>query len=221
MERCCEPELMDEQAQAIAYAEADFSAGDQALVQRIGSLFGADPGPELVDLGCGPGNISVLLAEQFSQARVLGIDGAPAMLALAHQRLQARPDLSGRLRYARHCLPDPELAGGFSAVVSNSLLHHLHNPQVLWQTVRQLGAPGASVYIKDLRRPPSPEAVSALCARYLPDAPAVLQRDYIASLHAAFTAAEVRQQLQQAGLAAVLQVAEVEDRYLEVWGRLP
>ena len=44
--------------------------------------------------------------------------------------------------------------------------------------------------------------------------------DYEASLHAAFTVAEVRQQLADAGLDAQLQVAELDDRYLEVWGRL-
>jgi hypothetical protein len=48
----------------------------------------------------------------------------------------------------------------------------------------------------------------------------VLQRDYLASLHAAFTPEEVQQQLQEAGLADQLQVAALEDRYLEVWGQL-
>ena len=110
--------------------------------------------------------------------------------------------------------------GSFSVIVSNSLLHHLHDAQVLWTAVRQLAAPGAAVYIKDLRRPASPEAVLALRDRYLPEAPPVLQHDYVASLHAAFTAAEVRQQLADAGLAEHLQVGELEDRYLEIWGRL-
>jgi hypothetical protein len=55
---------------------------------------------------------------------------------------------------------------------------------------------------------------------HLADAPVVLQRDYLASLHAAFTPEEVAQQLQAAGLADQLQVAALEDRYLEVWGQL-
>ena len=90
---------------------------------------------------------------------------------------------------------------GYSAVVSNSLLHHLHDPAVLWQSVRQLGASGACVYIKDLRRPASAAAAEALRQLYLADAPAVLQHDYLASLHAAFTPEEVSAQLQEAGLA--------------------
>jgi SAM-dependent methyltransferase len=155
---------------------------------------------------------------------VLAIDGAPSMLALAarelERRRQAEPELPRRLLFRLSCLPDPALPGGFSAVVSNSLLHHLHDPAVLWGAVRQLAAPGACIYVKDLRRPADAAAVEALVQRHAADAPPVLQHDYRASLHAAFTPEEVRGQLRAAGLAGSLQVAPTDDRYLEVWGRL-
>jgi trans-aconitate 2-methyltransferase len=219
MDRVCEPELMDEAEQAQAYAQADFSVGDQALVERLDQLFPAGLGARLLDLGCGPGNISFLLAERHGQATVLGVDGAEAMLALARQRLREQPLLEGRLSFQQALLPCPELAGGFSAVVSNSLLHHLHNPQVLWQALRQLGAPGTCIYMKDLRRPGSSATADELRQRYLAEAPPVLQRDYIASLHAAFRPEEVELQLAAAGLHS-LRVEPLEDRYLEVWGQL-
>ena len=41
----------------------------------------------LVDLGCGPGNSTELLAHRFPSARVLGIDSSPAMIATARSRL--------------------------------------------------------------------------------------------------------------------------------------
>jgi len=233
VERTCEPELMEGAEQAAAYAAADFAAGDQAVVERLEQLVGGPAalpsGARLLDLGCGPGNIALLLAERFATARVIAVDGAAAMLQIARERLAAAPDrwpgvtvLQGLLS-AEGLQLEPGAAAlttGCAAVISNSLLHHLHDPAVLWQAVRQLAAPGACVYIKDLRRPPSPEAAVALQQRYLADAPPVLQHDYLASLHAAFTPAEVEQQLQQAGLADQLQVAPLEDRYLEVWGRL-
>lgn len=220
MLRIPEPELMEAEEQALAYASADFSAGDQALIERLAQFFPKGLGPHVLDLGCGPGNISFRLAEYFPNTQVLGIDGAAAMLDLATLALKSRPALQQRLRFELRCLPDPSLNGGFSTLVSNSLLHHLHDPAVLWQAVLQLGAAGAQIYIKDLRRPPTQEAVAALQQRYLPDAPAVLQRDYVASLHAAFTPEEVGEQLKAAGLANQLQVAALEDRYLEVWGQL-
>ena len=232
MQRSVEPELMDDPLQVQAYARADFGATDQALVDRLVELFGESlgdgPGPRLVDLGCGPGNISFLLAERFPQTSVLGLDGAAAMLEVAQQELAQRvlgcPGLADRLRFAQVLFgPETLPYGGFTAVLSNSLLHHLHDPQALWRHLRPLAAPGAAIYIKDLRRPATPEAAQALQQLHLASAPAVLQRDYLASLHAAFEPAEVEAQLRVAGLPVGehgLRVAALDDRYLEVWGRL-
>ena len=223
MQRLPEPELMTGLEQARAYAAADFSSSDQAFMERLRQLFPDGLGQRLVDLGCGPGNISFRLACADPAAAVLAVDGAPAMLDLAREQLQGalrhQPQLAARLRFVEAVLPDPTLPGGASAVLSNSLLHHLHDPQVLWGSLRPLAAPGAAVYVKDLRRPACLADAEALRALHLADAPPVLQRDYLASLQAAFTPEEVSAQLSAAGLGC-LQVAALEDRYLEVWGRL-
>jgi trans-aconitate 2-methyltransferase len=249
MERTREPELMDDPLQARAYAEADFASTDQAFTDRILAwLAAAEPAwlalaapeaPEapgappangrILDLGCGPGNISFRLAAALPGAAVLGIDGAAAMLELAERQRQSQPALWPRLRFARACLPVP--AGGleglpaafappFALIVSNSLLHHLHDPAVLWRAVRQWAAPGALVAVRDLRRPPSPEARQTLVEHHANGAPPVLRRDYAASLAAAFRPEEVEAQLAAAGLGS-LRVEPLDDRYLEVSGRLP
>lgn len=41
----------------------------------------------VVDIGCGPGNSTELLAQRFPEAKVLGLDHSPAMLANARARL--------------------------------------------------------------------------------------------------------------------------------------
>ncbi len=223
MQRIPEPELMTGLEQARAYAEADFTVSDLAFLARVRQLFPEGLGERLVDLGCGPGNISFRLAFNYPAATVFALDGSAPMLALAHeqlqQQLQQEPQLAERLRFVQAVLPDPALPGGASAVLSNSLLHHLHDPGVLWRSLRQLAAPGAAVYVKDLRRPACLADAEALRARHLADAPPVLQHDYLASLQAAFTPEEVAAQLSAAGLGC-LQLAALEDRYLEVWGRL-
>lgn len=233
--RLPEPELMDDVQEAEAYAAADFSTSDAAMVERFASLFGrGEAGPErIVDLGCGPGNIAFRLVASCPTASVLGLDGAAAMLAVAERRRLTESSLAPRLALRRALLPldaaalselrrlPPAFAPPYDALVSNSLLHHLHDPQGLWLSLRQLGGPGAAVLLRDLRRPASLEVLESLLERYLPStAPAVLARDYRASLQAAFTPAEVEAQLAVAGLET-LQVAACSDRHLEVWGRLP
>jgi len=42
---------------------------------------------QVYDLGCGPGNSTELLVERFPQARVIGTDNSPAMIAAARERL--------------------------------------------------------------------------------------------------------------------------------------
>ncbi|WP_216903324.1 trans-aconitate 2-methyltransferase [Synechococcus sp. CCY 9618] len=225
MERRCEPELMEDAAQAQAYAEADFSRTDRQVIAAIVDLLGHEAagsgeGLRFVDLGCGPGNIALLLAGRWPGAEVLGLDGSSAMLAIAEKRRLAAPLTLARLRFRQVVLPCGSLpAGAFTVVVSNSLLHHLHDPQVLWAGLRQLAAPAAWIYIKDLRRPASREALEALVARHAAGAPPVLRHDFAHSLEAAFSAGEVAEQLRTAGLDG-LRLRELDDRYLEVAGRL-
>lgn len=226
-----EPELMEGDEQAAAYAAADFSVEDGALVDRFavlaGEAWGDGQGRAVLDLGCGPGNICERLARRWPAARVLGLDGAAAMLAIAEERRRrADPPLVG-LAYRQVTFPLDPMAtaalraeGPWAAVVSNSVLHHLHEPAVFWQTLRDLAPPAALLLLRDLRRPADEDQRRALVQRHAASAPAVLRHDFAASLAAAFTPAEVEAQLLQAGLTG-LQVRPLGDRHLEVWGPLP
>jgi hypothetical protein len=69
----------------------------------------------------------------------------------------------------------------------------------------------------DLVRPPSHEAALRLVDEHAKDAPPVLQRDFVASLHAAYTTDEVRQQLRVAGLRG-FQIDRVDELHFVGWG---
>ncbi len=219
MQRHPEPELMTDRCQVEAYAAADFSCGDRHTVALAKALLERWPKPEdvltVVDFGCGPGNITLLLAEWLPKARVIGIDGSEEMLKEARRRASAQG-----LTVEFRCLPlqngNPDQLSA-DLIVSNSLLHHLHDPSVLWSATQAFASPGCRVLHRDLRRPIDASAIDRLQELHLSDAPAVLVHDFRASLAAAFELEEVRSQLRRAGLNG-LSVQEEEDRYLVVSG---
>jgi 2-polyprenyl-3-methyl-5-hydroxy-6-metoxy-1,4-benzoquinol methylase len=127
--------------------------------------------------------------------------------------------MRNRVRLYRAVLPgDPLPRTSVDVISSNSILHHLHDPQALWSTVRKAARPGTKVFIMDLMRPDTAALVDHFVAHYCGNEPAILQHDFGASLHAAFTVDEVRAQLQEAGLT--LDVEAVSDRHLVVSGVL-
>lgn len=216
MERVPEPELMDDARQAAAYAHADFAEPHQAIVDRFRTCFPRHDVHRALDLGCGSGDVTVRFARAHPQAEVLGVDGAPAMLAHAHAAVRAA-GLTGRVRFLHARLPAPSLPVGFDTIISNSLLHHLADPAVLWQAVARCAAPGAAIFVADLARPASPEEARDFVERYAAGEPEILKRDFHHSLHAAYRPEEVQVQLARAGLGH-LQVEKISDRHLAVFG---
>ena len=208
--------------QALAYAQADFSESNALFIRLLERL---DPAPlqgaRALDLGCGPADIVCRFLRAYPGATCDALDGAPAMLAHARAALARLPGVAARCRLLCECLPSPTLArAAYDLILSNSLLHQLHDPQVLWRAVRESAAPGAQVLVMDLMRPSSAGWVEALVATYAAGEPELLRSDFRASLRAAFEPQEVVAQLAEAGLG-MLEVALVSDRHLAVYGRLP
>ncbi len=229
VKRTPEPELMNNPLQVKAYAEADFSKGDSFFVDELEKNLKLsrrlpNSSTRIFDLGCGPGNVTERLALRWPFATVLGLDGAEEMIALARKRKDSLGEINRRLFY--RCLNLKQISDGsfvedLSAemLVSNSLLHHFHEPIHFWKSVKGLAKPGGFLFLRDLRRPSSRDSAKALQEKYLPMSPMILIRDYLASLHASFTVDEVKIQLAQSDLTG-LTVTEFSDCYLEVFGTI-
>jgi ubiquinone/menaquinone biosynthesis C-methylase UbiE len=221
MKRIPEPELMNDEKQARAYADADFDEPHNRFIELFREAFpGFEAGGFVLDLGCGPGDIAVRFARAFSACTVHGIDGAGAMLRCGWERLGQASDIAGRVELIHGMLPGANLPRPrYDAVISNSLLHHLAEPSIIWQTVKTRAAPGAAVFIVDLLRPQTESEAYRLVDVYMQDEPEILRRDFYNSLVAAYTVREVRAQLEAAGLG-YLASKQVSDRHLAVWGKM-
>ena len=212
---------MDDTEQALAYARADFSEANALFIDLLEGASGGELNGRLLDLGCGPADIPLALARRHPQLHIDAVDGAPAMLDLARRNIEADASADGRIRLLCEYLPCDDLpANGYRTIASNSLLHHLADPAVMWQTVARCSAPGAAVVVMDLARPASELAVDVLVETYAIDEAEVLRRDFRNSLFAAYTTDEVAAQLLAAGLHT-LTVSMVSDRHLAVCGHLP
>jgi 2-polyprenyl-3-methyl-5-hydroxy-6-metoxy-1,4-benzoquinol methylase len=221
LERTPEPELMIDPAQAAAYSAADFAEAHQRLVDRFVARFGelvdADD-LSVLDLGCGPADVTTRLARALPKARITGIDGSEPMLERGRARL-VDEELDDRVRLECRRLPDDTLpADAFDVVVSTSVLHHLDDPSALWSAITRCARPGAAVFVADLRRPPDARTLEVLMGATTGE-PEVLVTDFRNSLQASYRVDEVRGQLASAGLD--LDVEELGERHLVAWGRTP
>jgi SAM-dependent methyltransferase len=219
MERIPEPELMDDHEQAVAYATADFSVPHQRFVDLLRGRFPDLPEHGVaLDLGCGSADVSCRFAKSYPGWRVHGLDAAEAMLELGREAVRAA-GLETRIALHRGYLPGAAAPlEHYDLVFSNSLLHHLAEPSALWNSACQWSRPGGPVFVMDLLRPTSAAEVVRLVREHASGAPEILQRDFRASLHAAYLTQEVRAQLAAAGLG-LFEVSEVSDRHWITWGR--
>jgi hypothetical protein len=123
------------------------------------------------------------------------------MLALARSALDSEPPLATRVRLQQGIIPQCVVANKpWHLIMSHSLLHQLHHPEVLWQTIAAAAPAGCAVFVADLRRPQSIEQAQQHVDASSSSEPKILRRDFFNSLCAAFEPDEVRAQLRSAGL---------------------
>ncbi len=98
--------------------------------------------PETIcDLGCGPGNVTQLLAERWPKADITGIDGSPDMLARAAADF---PDMTWVEADLNTWQPD----GPIDVVFSNAALHWLDNHAALFPRLMGYLNPGGVLAVQ-------------------------------------------------------------------------
>ena len=162
-ERVPEPEVMDAESEVEAYASATaqnyLETIDKTFVEHLARLLpaGVPRGFRALDIGCGPGQIPILIARRWPQMHVTGIDAAAHMIEEARRAAQSAGvkvdfEVLRILPGAAHT-PLPFADGSFDAVTCNSVVHHLADPLSAFNEMARVVRPGGAVLVRDLRRP--------------------------------------------------------------------
>ncbi|QQO08795.1 methyltransferase domain-containing protein [Breznakiella homolactica] len=98
---------------------------------------------KVLDVGCGPGNSTAVLAERFPGAEIIGIDNSPDMIQSARKKMPAVRfecvDAAGNLA---------SLGGGFDVVFSNACIQWIPDHRGLLPRLMGLLAPGGVLAVQ-------------------------------------------------------------------------
>jgi ubiquinone/menaquinone biosynthesis C-methylase UbiE len=105
------------------------------------------PGLDLLDVGCGPGTLTVDLARLVAPGRVVGVDRAAGILSQAKAHAEAE-GVSVEFREAdAYALPFAD--GAFDVVHAHQVLQHLADPARALAEMRRVTRPGGVVAARD------------------------------------------------------------------------
>ncbi len=210
IERVLEPEVMETWEDAVEYDAMDFTEINAAFAQRACEL-GPTSGMVL-DIGTGTGRIPILLLQRNPKFFLEAVDFSTNMLKLGRQNLhKAGFEGSVVLKQAdAKKLSNP--GNSFDLVLSNSLVHHLPNPQPFFHEIKRIAKPNAGILIRDLVRPQSSAEFSRLVELHTEGANDYQKKLFSDSLNAALTLEEVRTFLRNAGLDE-LELLKSSDRH--------
>lgn len=108
----------------------------------------------VLELGCGTGNLSLLLADRLPGARFIFVDGAPEMVEATRLRLSAAaPEVAERSTFLNGTFETLELeTGSVDLVVASLSLHHVADLAPVYRMLARGIAPGGEFRSADAIR---------------------------------------------------------------------
>ena len=212
--RVLEPESMEETAED--YAGMDFRKSNGAFIKLMSPMI--PHGSKVVDFGCGPGDITVLLAKARPDLKITGVDLSRSMLTLAKRNAKnAKVKVNWKVGDMTKSLFEK---GEIDFAFSHTTLHHLKDLGPFFKQMKRSLRPGGGFCIRDLRRPET--ATKAMEWIYEATKDGLTQRQYelfFYSLRASLTLEEIRSVIRRVGIKGTLKIPQNPKRYWVFWRR--
>ncbi|MCL3860518.1 methyltransferase domain-containing protein [Actinotalea sp. K2] len=105
-------------------------------------------GQRLLDVGCGPGTVTVDLAAMVAPGEAVGLDRSEAVIEVARESALAAGVANVTFRHGDvYALPFPDAA--FDVVHAHQVLQHLSDPVAALREMRRVTRPGGVVAVRD------------------------------------------------------------------------
>jgi len=133
----------------------------QAIHQRLLEYVDLPVRSNVLDLGCGTGQLLERLASQFNDLQGIGLDLSTEMLRVARQNNRHHP----RLIYIEGKADSLPFADGqFDGVFNTFSFLHYSEPQQVFAEVARVLSPGGRFYLVDLtiRNSPEPQVIPVI-----------------------------------------------------------
>lgn len=106
------------------------------------------PGTDVLDVGCGPGTITIDIAQRVAPGRVVGIDAAPDAIAAARAALDVA-DLGNVTLAVGDVFALHHDDDSFDVVHAHQVLQHLADPEAALREMGRVCRPGGVVAARD------------------------------------------------------------------------
>jgi trans-aconitate 2-methyltransferase len=128
----------------LSWSAKQYVAFEDERTRPVRDLLAALPPIEahsVIDLGCGPGNSTEVLAARYPQAKISGIDSSSDMIEAARRRL---PHIS----FAVADLQTWKDAGPFDVILANAVLQWVDSHESLLPRLIERLAPGGALAVQ-------------------------------------------------------------------------
>jgi ubiquinone/menaquinone biosynthesis C-methylase UbiE len=115
----------------------------------------------LVDVGCGPGQFTIMAAERLPQAEVVGIDLAPTMIELARGHAAGSPAERRLLFQVGDAMALPLPDSTFDAAMSSGSIKQWPDASRGLTEIHRVLAPGGRAFVLEINKEAPPAAIEA------------------------------------------------------------
>ncbi|KKQ37712.1 MAG: Methyltransferase type 11 [Candidatus Roizmanbacteria bacterium GW2011_GWA2_37_7] len=162
-----------------------------------------------LDIGCGSGRYTIEYTTRIPLLKVVAFDLSPRMIRLAKKNLREssliKPNLNKQINFEVGNMLNLERfrSQSFDAIVCSYTLHHsIDKDEVIYvlDQIKRILKPEGALYIYDLIRPDTIEALKLIEEKFLRDYPSIFRIDTVNSLRASFSAKELIEIVRQSSL---------------------